>query len=88
MSDPEEETRTNHATKPTPARPDPVIVLNQIRKWGLHFDGKDPFAFLERLDELKRAYGYTGNLLLLGVPELLRGDPLLWYRNNRDFWNT
>lgn len=71
-----------------PERPEPAAILNQIRKWGLHFDGKDPFAFMERLDELKRAYGYADNFLLLGLPELLRGDPLLWYRNNRDSWAT
>ena len=88
MANPEEEPPTNHANNPIPARPDPATVLNQIRKWGLHFDGKDPFAFLERLDELRRAYGYTGNLLLIGLPELLRGDSLLWYRNNCESWDT
>ncbi|KMQ92682.1 hypothetical protein RF55_7293 [Lasius niger] len=82
MSGSEEEPPTDHTANPEPAQPDPATVLNQIRKWDLHFDGRDPFAFLEQLSELKRAYGYTGNLLLLGLPELLRGDPLLWYRNN------
>ncbi|GAB1860673.1 hypothetical protein CAJAP_01752 [Camponotus japonicus] len=66
----------------------PATVLNQIRKWNLHFDGKDPFAFLERLDELRQAYGYTDDYLLCGLPELLRGDSLLWYRINREAWGT
>jgi len=62
--------------------------MNQIRKWGCHFDGKDPFAFLERIEELRQAYGYSGEQLLLGLPELLRGDTLLWYRNNRASWSS
>ena len=60
--------------------------LNQIRKWGCHFDGRDPVAFLECVDELREGYGYTGEQLLRGIPELLRGDALLWVRNNREFW--
>jgi hypothetical protein len=40
-------------------------------------------SFLERLEELQREYGYDGALLLRGLPEMLRGDALLWYRNNR-----
>jgi len=74
--------------QPEPKLPDPATILNQIRKWGLHFDGKDPLAFLERLDELKLAYGFLDDSLLLGLPEPLRGDSLLWYRNNRENWGT
>lgn len=69
-------------TEPTPdyaepTLPDPTAVLDRIRKWGLCFEGKDPFAFLERLDELKRSYRYADELFLLGLPEMLRGNPLL-----------
>jgi len=28
-------------------------VMSQMRKWGLHFDGKDPWAFLKRIEELR-----------------------------------
>ena len=63
-------------------------MLNQVRKWGCQFDGRDPVAFLERVDELREGYGYTGEQLLRGLPELLRGDALLWARNNREFWTT
>jgi len=35
-------------------------AIDQIRKWGCHFDGKNPVAFLERVEELKSAYGITG----------------------------
>jgi len=59
---------------------DTAKVMNQIRKWGCHFDGKDPFVFLEWIEELRQGYGYSGEQLL---PELLRGNILLWYRNNR-----
>ncbi|KMQ87188.1 reverse ribonuclease integrase [Lasius niger] len=88
MPGPEEEPPADPRIAPAAERPDPATILNQIRKWGLHFEGKDPFAFLERIEELKRAYGYTDDWLLLGLPELLRGDPLLWYRNNREAWHT
>ncbi|KMQ83460.1 hypothetical protein RF55_19996, partial [Lasius niger] len=73
-----------------PASPgsDDTKVINQIRKWGCHFDGRDPLAFLERVEELKDAYGYTDGQLLKGLPELLKGETLLWYRNNRDDWTS
>jgi len=63
-------------------------VLNQIRKWDHQFEGKDPLSFLERIDELRWRYGYEDKQLLLGLPELLKGDALLWYRNHRDSWAT
>lgn len=65
-----------------------IKVINQIRKWGHHFDGKDPIAFLERTEELRLSYGLEANQLLLGLPELLRGDALLWYRNLAGSWST
>lgn len=51
--------------------------LNQIRKWRCHFDGKDPHAFLERVEELRHMYDIHGVSLIAGLPELLRGDALL-----------
>jgi len=71
-----------------PPDPDmrPAKVMSQMRKWGLHFDGKDFWSFLERIDELRCEYEYPDELLLRGLPEVLRGDALLWYRNARDGW--
>lgn len=66
----------------------PPKVANQMRKWGLHFEGKDPWAFLERVEELRDEYEYSDKQLLRGLPELLKGDALLWYRNTRDSWGT
>jgi hypothetical protein len=62
--------------------------MSQMRKWGIHFDGKDPWGFLERITELKEAYEYTDRQILAGLPELLKGDALLWFRNTRDTWDT
>ena len=77
------------ATAMTHERPEShAKILNQMRKWGCQFDGRDPVAFLERVDELCAGYGYTGEQLLRGIPELLRGDALLWARNNREFWES
>jgi hypothetical protein len=63
-------------------------TMNQIRKWGCSFEGKDPLAFLERVEELQAEYGFADEKLLRGLPEMLRGDALLWYRNNRTEWRT
>jgi hypothetical protein len=87
---PTPEPRAEIPDLPAPATHEdtPAKVMNQMRKWGCHFDGKDPVSFLERLEELQREYGYDGALLLRGLPEMLRGDALLWYRNNRAAWDT
>lgn len=61
-------------------------AMNQIRKWGCHFEGRDPLSFLERIDDYQLQYRFSGEYMLAGLPELLRGDALLWYRNNRDDW--
>lgn len=73
---------------PTPNRADTGGSIDRIRKWGCHFDGRDPFAFLERIEELREGYEVSDEQLLRGLPELLRGDSLLWYRNSRDAWST
>lgn len=72
----------------TPAPPTSSEVLCQMRKWGCHFDGRDPFDFLERLEELKAGHRYPETSMLLGLPELLRGDALRWCRNTRHRWQT
>ncbi|XP_032689773.1 activity-regulated cytoskeleton associated protein 2-like isoform X2 [Odontomachus brunneus] len=61
-------------------------TINQMRKWGCQFDGKDPISFLERIEELQSSYSYTDEQMLQGLPELLRGGTLHWYRNNRSTW--
>lgn len=66
--------------------PDVVSAINQIRKWGCHFDGRDPISFLERIEELQAAYGLSSLEMLAGLPELLKGDALMWYRNHRAEW--
>jgi len=77
---------------PPPAESDSGMshskAMNQIRKWGCHFDGRDPLSFLERVTELQRQYHFPDELILDGLPELLKGKALLWYRNFRDEWRT
>lgn len=63
-------------------------TMNLVRKWGCRFTGKDPHAFLERVEELREAYGLANDQLLRCLPELITGDALLWYRNNREAWAT
>jgi len=80
------------ASQPPPLATDDghshVKCMNQIRKWGCHFDGRDPLSFLERVEELQLQYRYTDEVMLAGLPELLRGDSISWYRNNRADWST
>lgn len=63
-------------------------TLDQMRKWNCHFDGRGVYEFLERVKELQRAYQLTDQRLLQGLPELLRGDAQLWYRNCADSITT
>lgn len=59
-------------------RADPNRNINRLRKFGCTTDGKDPFAFLERVAELKKTYGITDEEFLRGAPELLRGQAQAW----------
>lgn len=63
-------------------------VCDKVRKWGVKYDGgKDPLCFLERIEELASCYAIPTNTLLNYMPELLKGDALAWYRNNKKAWN-
>lgn len=62
-------------------------VCDKVRKWGVKYDGgKEPLCFLERIEELARCYSIPENMLLNYLPELLKGDALAWYRNNKSQW--
>ena len=63
-------------------------AIEQMRKWGLHFDGKDAYSFLERIEELQVAYGFSDNQMLQGFAELLRDDAQQWFRNTINCINT
>jgi len=71
---------------PSAVRTNIAKMINQIRKWDWYFDSKDLLSFLERVEELRQRYGFSRDQLLLRLPELLRGETLLWYQNNRDAW--
>ncbi|XP_064213878.1 uncharacterized protein LOC135266664 [Tribolium castaneum] len=65
--------------------------VNQIRKWNVTFDGKnDAVSFLERVEELAEEYMIPKNHLVRALPELLRNQAILWYRNQKSdihSWN-
>lgn len=64
-------------------------ICNVVRKWNIKFDGRqDPVSFLERLDELLEAYSIFPDDILKALPEMLRGNALLWHRNNKDLWRN
>lgn len=59
------------------ARPVPVY------KWGLQFDGQSQSvgAFLQRVEELRRARGVTTTELFESAVDLFTGSALTWYRS-------
>lgn len=64
-------------------------TCDKVRKWGVKYEGgKDPLCFLERIEELAMCYSIPRDNLLSYMPELFKGDALLWYRNNKQNWVT
>lgn len=52
-----------------------------VAKWNLKFDTTtDPRSFLERVDELKVAYGVSDEALFCSAAQLFSGNTLLWFR--------
>lgn len=53
-----------------------------VYKWGLKFDNTGPSiaAFLERVEELRRARGVTHQELYESAVDLFAGSALVWYR--------
>lgn len=86
-------TPSQHHDRPQVPRAMPHTTAGQtcdlVRKWGLKFDGVEGVVgFIERLSELRTAYGFSEESLLVAIPELLKGKALLWYRNNKQDWAT
>jgi hypothetical protein len=50
--------------------------------------GESVHSFLERLGELNLAYEVSDEAMLRAVPELLKGQALLWFRNNQGTWDA
>lgn len=89
-----ERTSMSNHELPIPRKPfvkdyrnDVAELCNQVRKWNLRFDGEhNPISFIERLNEMAESYEIRSELLLKALPELLKGDALLWFRNNKTLW--
>ncbi len=64
-------------------------IIDQVRKWSVKYGGgRDPLAFIERLEELSEVYVIDTDLLPRTMPELLCGTALQWYRNNNEHWRS
>ena len=72
-------------------RVDPEIktkTIDRVRKWTVRFKGDDdPLEFVARVEELAEMYEVDLNLIPRTMPELLQGDALSWYRNNKKPWS-
>lgn len=56
---------------------------------GTWLDGqRESIFFFSQLKELIATYQINSNKILKAFPKLLKGNALLWHRNNRDFWVT
>ena len=75
---PNDNTRYIYVEPTTPAA---VKTLEAMRKWNCPFDGTKLYEFLERVEELQTAYQFSDEHMIQGLPELLRGNAQLWYRN-------
>lgn len=74
---------------PHTAAADIKTIADQVRKWGVTFDGeREPMEFMERMDELAHMYGIKMDVLPIMMPEVLTGKALIWYRNNNQHWTT
>ncbi|XP_048000268.1 uncharacterized protein LOC125237321 [Leguminivora glycinivorella] len=62
-----------------------------VAKWGVKFNGStDPRSFLERVEELKLAYGVSDVVLFNSAAQLFVDQGLLWYRGIKEqvsSWN-
>ncbi|KAK9737998.1 Retrotransposon gag protein [Popillia japonica] len=86
---------SSRPASPTPPNTNPtqrnttMAVCEKVRKWGLNFDGVGHVtSFLERIQELRECCDITGDDLLKALPLLFRGNAILWYRNNKEFWTS
>ena len=65
------------------------IPIEQVRKWSVRFNGnKGVLEFIERVEELAVAYEIDLDTLPRMMPELLKDDALIWYRNNYKTWTS
>lgn len=64
-------------------------ILQTVQNLNVSFDTKDDsIEFLERLKEVAQICDEDVNHLVQVLPFCLRGDALLWYRNNNTTWKT
>ncbi|XP_037811072.1 uncharacterized protein LOC119603190 [Lucilia sericata] len=64
-------------------------LIEYVRKWGLSYDGgREPLAFIERIEELAEIYNVPLNQFPRIMPEFLRDRALIWFRNNNGHWQV
>lgn len=89
------EVRQGNSRFPRTSTPDRTCNTSKpfvpLHKWGITFGGtkeESVNAFIERVEDLARARGVSHAELLQSALELLKGEPLIFYRANRDSFHT
>lgn len=80
--------RAWHSTENT--LPKMAQLMDQARRWNLKFQGGNPEAalqFIEDLEEKSIAYDIPLDALPKAMPEFLKGSASNWYRSNKEDWN-
>lgn len=88
----EAKTTTLPAATPSSSQvPQPAVTVQEteyrpipVYKWGLQFNngpGESVGAFLQRVEELRRARGVSENQLFRSAVDLFSGGALIWYRS-------
>lgn len=69
--------------------PKMALLMDQVRKWNLKFQGGAPdiaLQFIEDLEEKALAYEIPLDRLPQAMPELLKGSASNWFRSNKEEW--
>lgn len=66
--------------------------METVRKWGIHYskadDPQEALSFLQLIEDKADCYSIDRDRLPTTMLELLRGQALDWYRNNKKNWQT
>nr|XP_012143766.1 PREDICTED: uncharacterized protein LOC105662837 [Megachile rotundata] len=89
QGDSEHSSTENPKDEPAWTLPMNLTFLNLLHDSGIFYDGSEGAEdFLNHLQHLQATYDPSGNNILRGLSQLLRGPALAWYFNHRHKWTS